>query len=351
MRPYQFSDFQSDLLTLEIELCTGNPVQISPSRSYLSTYEKGALLCGDGQLWYFQTSATNTGNPILLQHDELGNAVNISGHFALQSDGRVCLIEMNEKSLGSVKTLDLPPIATMDCIRSEGLFVDFGGKVWCIGFAEGTLKQPAILNDKIVDAVRVSYSSPVRFFVLCERGRIYEWKCNANNGEDYLSELVQESNVIDITCSYSHTLFLLDSGDVYSMGSSAIGFGDVAQQLSVPTMIPRLSDIIKIGTADEISVALDIHGDMWKWGYDWGGDTPQRFEGTPQGVISFSFLELTHYETYLIVLDSSEHLWNMCEKKNSRYHKVYPTPFPEAFNTIGQFNLKARFLPQKSANK
>jgi len=78
-----------------------------------------------------------------------------------------------------------------------------------------------------------------------------------------------------------HTLFLDTNGRVYSMGShryGGLGLGRIEADVSFPTIIPNLTDIIEIAANTNTSYAIDKNGQCFSWGTNYSKQLGQDDE-------------------------------------------------------------------------
>eukprot|EP01035_Chromulina_nebulosa_P018786 gene18786-24553_t len=115
-------------------------------------------------------------------------------------------------------------------------------------------------------------------FAIDEDGVAYVWggSTGVNNHKtnaypqlfDGLPSL--KSKVIDLSCGLGHTLFLIESGSVYSWGNGGngrLGLGDTSDR-SIATLISSMSDeiIVSIQCGASHSLALTGSGSVYTWG-------------------------------------------------------------------------------------
>lgn len=78
-----------------------------------------------------------------------------------------------------------------------------------------------------------------------------------------------------------HTLFLDTNGRVYSMGScryGGLGLGKIDADVSFPTIIPNLTDIVEIAADTNASYAIDSKGKCFSWGSNYSKQLGQDDE-------------------------------------------------------------------------
>lgn len=78
-----------------------------------------------------------------------------------------------------------------------------------------------------------------------------------------------------------HTLFLDTNGRVYSMGShryGGLGLGKIEADISFPTIIPNLTDVVDIAAATNVSYAITKEGKCLSWGTNYSRQLGQDDE-------------------------------------------------------------------------
>jgi len=83
------------------------------------------------------------------------------------------------------------------------------------------------------------------------------------------------ANVIQIAVGEGHTCALLQDGTVSCWGGtyhSALGLGQVNQNVVVPTAVPGLPPVSQIAVSGEHTCALGRDGSVWCWGDDQYGE-------------------------------------------------------------------------------
>jgi len=78
-----------------------------------------------------------------------------------------------------------------------------------------------------------------------------------------------------------HTLFLDTNGRVYSMGSfryGGLGLGKLDTDVSFPTIIPNLTDVVDIAANTNVSYAITSKGKCYSWGTNYSKQLGQDDE-------------------------------------------------------------------------
>jgi len=99
-----------------------------------------------------------------------------------------------------------------------------------------------------------------------------------------ISSLKFEGKLVGVIGGMHHTLFLDSNGSVYSLGShryGTLGLGKIDADVSKPTKIPTLNDIVRIAANTNASYAVDKSGKTYSWGSNYskqlGQDTEEDY--------------------------------------------------------------------------
>lgn len=94
---------------------------------------------------------------------------------------------------------------------------------------------------------------------------------------------MQIDDVKMISAGREHTLIVKNDGTVWAVGSSNygqfLGIGETAYQMTVPTQVEGLSDVVAVSAGVDINLALTRDGAVWQWAADM---TPEPVEGLPR---------------------------------------------------------------------
>jgi regulator of chromosome condensation len=108
--------------------------------------------------------------------------------------------------------------------------------------------------------------------------------CENRYQPEILQELLFEGTLKKVAGGMHHTLFLDSNGFVYSMGShryGGLGLGKLDADVSHPTRIADLKDIIDIAANTNVSYAIDKKGKSYSWGTNYskqlGQDTEEDY--------------------------------------------------------------------------
>lgn len=101
---------------------------------------------------------------------------------------------------------------------------------------------------------------------------------------DLISSLKFEGKLKKVIGGMHHTLFLDTNGNVYALGShrfGSLGLGKIEADVSKPTLIPTLKDIVDIAANTSASYAVDKYGKTYSWGSNYtkqlGQDTEDDY--------------------------------------------------------------------------
>lgn len=89
-----------------------------------------------------------------------------------------------------------------------------------------------------------------------------------------LPVMIQGNHLDSITylsCGYSYSLFVLKSGRVLACGDNSelqLGMSPTVAMCDLPTIIPRLEEIVMVAASHVTSAAINVHGDLFLFGGD-----------------------------------------------------------------------------------
>ncbi len=74
-----------------------------------------------------------------------------------------------------------------------------------------------------------------------------------------------------IACGFKHTVFVSESGHVYSMGGNnfgQLGIGGDIPEKNTPTLVESLSEVViaKIACGNSHTLAISEKGEAYAWG-------------------------------------------------------------------------------------
>ena len=79
------------------------------------------------------------------------------------------------------------------------------------------------------------------------------------------------SNMINVAAGAGHALALRSDGTVWAWGADnrgQLGDGGTLGYSDTPVQVSGLSNIVALCAGDDYSLALDINGCVWAWGYN-----------------------------------------------------------------------------------
>ena len=189
------------------------------------------------------------------------------------------------------------------CLSRDGELYSFGANYYGqLGHGDTvTLNHPKKIEImKEVDFVQCSY-----FYVICKNidDEIFVWGINDNgqlgigHKKNQMTPFKHENwmkDVVDVKCGREHTLVLTSTLDVYSFGENFTGkLGRVTERnksFSL-TIIPNLSQIIRIECGFNYSMCIDIENNLFVFGDNTHGqlglgDVNDRFSPTKHPSLS-----------------------------------------------------------------
>ncbi|MEY2562295.1 MAG: hypothetical protein QOH88_488 [Verrucomicrobiota bacterium] len=230
-------------------------------------------------------------------------------NLALQADGTV--VAWGDNYYGQLGTGDTTSSSTPTLVaglsavrkiaagyqRSAALTTD--GLVWTWGYEHYYGQDifnvsPAAVPDlgDVVD-IAVGYEHVV---AVKADGTVWAWGSNYShqlgNGitsYQYQSVPVQVSNlsnIVKVASSWDHTLALASDGTVWAWGYNSAGqLGDgTSQARQTPVQVSGLADVIAIATNWSYSLAMKADGTVWTWGDGSSGTLPGVDLHVPQQV-------------------------------------------------------------------
>lgn len=146
------------------------------------------------------------------------------------------------------------------------------GSVWAwgwgsaIGYAAANNPTPRLIFASGAQSISSGYSSTA---VVMTDGTVQRF---GNGGRVRLDNGL--ANIVAAAQGGNHTLLLTSGGEVWAVGSNTNGQGGspvTGQDLSVPTRVPGLADVVAIAAGARHSMALKRDGTVWAWGLNASG--------------------------------------------------------------------------------
>lgn len=157
------------------------------------------------------------------------------------------------------------------------------GTLWTWG-TDGLLRKTENGTDPtptqvegVNDAVAVSGGS--HMLLLRKDGSVWGWGYNYNGEIDptdkatFIGELRKIegiSHVKDIVAGINDSFFLTEQGEIYTIGQNEKGWTNgVDQPNKIPTKIPHLENIVRLGSLGNVLISLNAQGEIYTTGIDW----------------------------------------------------------------------------------
>src|SRR5579885_1007696 len=182
----------------------------------------------------------------------------------------------------------------------HSLILDSQGRVWSFGYigsgqlglGDTNTRLTPIAISNLSNIVQVS-TGENHSLVLDNQGRVWSFGSNASgqlglglkSDNISLPTLIPNlENIIQVSVGEAHSLILDDQGRVWSFGcddSGQLGLGDENKNRNaviLPTLIPNLNNIIQISVRESCSLVLDSQGRVWSFGLNTTGQLGLRFK-------------------------------------------------------------------------
>ena len=98
---------------------------------------------------------------------------------------------------------------------------------------------------------------------------------------DIIQAMALVGKVKKVVGGMHHTLFLNADGHVFCCGShryGSLGLGKIDTDLSIPTQIPDLNDVVDIAANTNVSYAINKQGKVYSWGSNYSKQLGQDTE-------------------------------------------------------------------------
>ncbi len=169
-------------------------------------------------------------------------------------------------------------------------------------------------------AIQVSAGQDEFGLGLTSNGHLYSWGNNTygNLGRltltgsyDPTPALVTglPSSIKSVSTGDDHTLALTSGGNVWAWGRNFAGqLGDPnngASEWETPFQIPNLSNVVQVSAGGNDSYALTSNGNVYAWGFDYGGQGhgPSQITGLP------AIKRIAAGGNHALAIDQSGHVW------------------------------------------
>ncbi|MFL6589155.1 MAG: RCC1 domain-containing protein, partial [Chthoniobacterales bacterium] len=256
---------------------------------------------------------TNVSRPAPALLSNLSNITSIKAGgwhtLALQQDGTI--LAWGDNAYGQLGTGDTngslvpTPVIGLDNIikisasafRSVALKID--GTVWSWGYERyngvDVYDPTPLLAPSLADVLEIAAGYEHTVAVKSD-GTVWVWGSNYSNqlGNGSSRSIYQAvplqvpglSNITKVASSYDHTLAIANDGTVWAWGYNAFGqLGDgTSDQKPTPVRVAGLTDIIAIATTYSSSFAMKTDGTVWAWGDFAPGVLPGTNPRVPQQV-------------------------------------------------------------------
>jgi len=146
------------------------------------------------------------------------------------------------------------------------------GTVWHIGYGNAPVEIPG-LSDIVSVTCGFSHSAALK-----RDGTVWTWGANGNGqlgdgttvSRDTPFQVVGLNSISLISTGWSHTVALKSDGTVWSWGANNLGqLGDgTTINRYVPTQVSALEDVVAVSTGGDFTLALKSDGTVWSWGFE-----------------------------------------------------------------------------------
>ncbi|XP_076102267.1 uncharacterized protein LOC143071676 isoform X3 [Mytilus galloprovincialis] len=215
-----------------------------------------------------------------------GNVFSFGNNFYAQLgyDFKEQNYKENQTSPHLLKFLVYRPVVQVSCGEKHSVFRFQGGSIACIGCNS----QGQIGSDNREEAVVPRFldiNQPIRFIAsganhnlaITGEGQVYQWgygkSCGDKNKHLLSPTLVEKlTNVVRVAAGASHSMALTASGSVYVWGSGAdgqLGLGDKVLFITSPKRLKDSSlhrKVTYISSGECYSAAITENGKLYMWG-------------------------------------------------------------------------------------
>jgi hypothetical protein len=152
------------------------------------------------------------------------------------------------------------------------------------GDTVGSATPKPVIGLQDVRKIAAGYQRSV---ALKNDGTVWTWGYDHYAGRDIFNSspaaVPELSDAIDVAAGYEHTIAVKSDGTVWAWGSNysnQIGNGNPWWKFqAIPAQVPNLSNIVKVASSYDHTLALTADGTVWAWGANSSG---QLGDGTNQ---------------------------------------------------------------------
>ena len=140
----------------------------------------------------------------------------------------------------------------------------------------------------------------------------------ALNPPDYFdvnpADVVNLTNVVDVSAGYWNAVALLADGTVWSWGAYYLGDG-TSNNSATPVQVHNLSNIVAVAAGgNETCMALDADGRVWTWGSSWSGQIgdgtwESRLTPVQIGLECVADISISSYHAAAVTSDGTLWAW------------------------------------------
>jgi hypothetical protein len=172
-------------------------------------------------------------------------------------------------------------------LQADGTVLAWGDNYYGQLGTGGTIPSSTPTLVTGLSAVRKIAASYQASVALTTDGLVWTWGYEHYFGQDIFNlsprTIPDLSDVVDIAAGYEHVVAVKSDGSVWVWGSNyynQLGNGTTSDQYqSSPAQVSNLSNIVKVASSWDHTLALASDGTVWSWGYNFFG---QLGDGTSQ---------------------------------------------------------------------
>jgi Regulator of chromosome condensation (RCC1) repeat len=250
--------------------------QLSSISSVSAGQRHLAVLRSDGTVWTWGENALG----------QLGDGTNAGRNFPARVPNLANVISVKA---GGLYTLAL---------KDDGTVVAWGANdEGQLGNGDSSSSSTPVLVNGLA-GIRKIAAGYQRSVAVKNNGTVWTWGYDHYSGHDIFSPfptvVPDLTDVIDIAAGYEHTVAVKADGTVWAWGSNyanQIGNGNPRSMFqATPVQVPNLSNIIKVASSYDHSLALVADGTVWAWGNNFDGQLGDGTTTTRQFPVQVSGL-------------------------------------------------------------